>query len=205
MKRIKIVAWTALVLCAALLIAWRLTTGWSFFFAAPPHGEILGVENGVEVRANASASVRGEYGLEYECVELINRYYVQILGHRNMTRTGHADSYYWSAHEKGLAAYPNGGSTRPEIHDILVFDWADDDGSVGHVAVVVDVDLATGSVTFIQQNMTVRADGGLFRREVWMDTLPLRSLNNGWTVEQGHYNIPVAGWARVAPPARRSP
>lgn len=198
----------ATLLCTLVWIAglttWRLHTGWTFFFAAPAAGEILGIQNSVDVYAyGLGGSVRGEYGLEYECVELVNRYYVQVLGHRNMTRTGHAESYYWDAREKGLVAHPNGGSVPPAVHDILVFDGGQDDGSVGHVAIVVEVDEARGSITFIEQNMVAYTDL-VFRRDIWKDTLPLTHLDGEWFVDQGRYTLPVVGWSRQAPPATRT-
>ncbi|MBI4256823.1 hypothetical protein HY626_02075 [Candidatus Uhrbacteria bacterium] len=100
----------AMILGLALFTAWRLNTGWSFRFSPVAHGTILGEHHGVTVHAYGwGDSVRGEYGLEYECVELVNRYYVQVLGHRNLTKTGDADTYFWDAKAKMLQAFPNGG------------------------------------------------------------------------------------------------
>ena len=197
-----LIAWlVGLILWLAGFTAWRLHTGWKFFFNAPAHGEILGVENGVAVRAYGwGDSQRGEFGLEYECVELVNRYYAQVLKYRNMAKMGHAESYFWDASPKGLVAYPNGGSVPPAVHDILVFDGGFEDGSVGHVAIVVGVDVANNTVTFIQQHSIATADV-VFRRERWKDTVPLRFLDGKWFVAQGRYTTPVAGWSRPAPPA----
>ena len=150
----------ALLIVSVLWIAgfttWRLNTGWSFRFSPVAHGTILGEHQGVTVHAYGwGDSVRGNYGLEYECVELINRYYVQVLGHRNMTKTGDADTYFWNAKAKGLQAFPNGGVDAPAVNDILVLDGGPEDGSVGHVAIVVEVDVSQGTITFIEQNMKV--------------------------------------------------
>ena len=198
--------WLAVVLVTvAGRVAWRLGAGWKFVFAVPAHGEILGTENGVTVHAYGwNGSFRGKFGLEFECVELINRYYTQVLEHRNMSRTGHAESYFWGADEKGLVAYPNGGTTAPAIHDILVFDGGLQDGSIGHVAVVVKVNEAEGSITFIQQNSVAFTDWVL-RRDIWKDNLPLRHLGDEWIVDQGSYTDPIAGWSRLAAPARSVP
>lgn len=183
------------VLWVAGVSAWRLYTGWSFRFSPVPHGTILGTHSGVTVHAYGwGGSVRGDYGLEYECVELINRYYVQVLGHRNLTRTGDADSYFWNATAKGLKAFPNGGIVAPAVHDILVFDGGPEDGSIGHVAVIVEV--TENSVTFIEQNMKVSTDR-VFERDVWKDTLPLRHLGDEWFVDHGFYPFPIAGWSRL--------
>jgi len=185
-----------LALVTACYFGWRLATGWMLLFLVP-HGELLGTYEGVEVRSDGmGSSVRGEYGYEYECVELVNRYYVKVLGHSNMTKTGHADSYFWEANQKGLIAHPNGSSVRPQKHDILVSDGGPEDGSPGHVALIVDVDEAAGIVTIIQQNTVVRADF-IFRRDVWIDTLQLRTVDGDWFVDQGPYPIPIAGWSRL--------
>ncbi|NQV90468.1 CHAP domain-containing protein [Candidatus Uhrbacteria bacterium] len=175
---------------------WRLNTGWTFRFIPLVHGTVLGEYEGVTVHAYGwGDSVRGEYGLEYECVELVNRYYVQVLGHRNLTKTGHADSYFWDAQAKGLQAFPNGGVDAPAINDILVFDGGPKDGSIGHVAVVIEVDVQEGTITFIEQNMKVFTDY-VFERDVWKDSLPLTHLNGEWFVESGNYSFPIAGWSR---------
>ncbi len=204
-KSLSVLALVALLLWAAGLTALRLGAGWTFSFTAPAAGDVLGTHNGVDVRAYGSGgSVRGEFGLEFECVELVNRYYVQALGHRNMTKTGHAESYYWDARHKGLVAYPNGGSEPPAVHDILVFDGGESDGSVGHVAIVTQVDLEAGAITFVEQNMIAYTDF-VFRRDIWKDTLPLlKNLDGEWFVDQGRYTLPVAGWSRLATPATQT-
>lgn len=195
--RLLVGLFVASVLWVAGVSAWRLNTGWSFRFSPVPQGKILGRHQSVTVHAYGwGDSVRGEYGLEYECVELVNRYYVQVLGYRNLTRTGDADSYFWSASAKELKAFPNGGSVAPAVHDILVFDGAPTDGQVGHVAIIVEVDELNGTVTFIEQNMKVFADR-MFERDVWKDTLPLRHLGDQWFVDQSSYPFPIAGWSRL--------
>lgn len=182
------------VLWVAGVTIWRLNTGWSFRFSPVSHGTVLGSHHGVTLHAyGLGGSVRGEYGLEYECVELINRYYVQVLGHRNLTRTGDADTYFWSATAKGLRAFSNGGPVAPAVHDILVFDGGPEDGEVGHVAIIVAV--TDTNVTFIQQNMKVFTDR-VFERDVWKDTLSLQQVGDDWFVDQGLYPSPIAGWSR---------
>jgi hypothetical protein len=204
-ERVAKIILAGIALSAAAISVWRVGSGWTFFLAAPVHGDVLGKENGVTVYSNGEGnSIRGEYGLEYECVELVNRYYVQVLEHRNLTQTGHADSYFWDANAKGLVAFPNRGTTKPAVHDVLVFDGGPDDGSVGHIAIITRVDEKTKRVEFIQQNIRARTDV-VFTRDVWKDTLALeRTLGGEWFVNQGRYPTPVAGWSRVAQPAERN-
>lgn len=192
--RLLVGLFVASVLWVAGVTVWRLNTGWSFRFSPLSHGTVLGTHQDVAVHAYGwGDSVRGDYGLEYECVELINRYYVQVLGHQNLTRTGHADSYFWDATAKGLRAFPNGGPVSPAVHDILVFDGGPADGSIGHVAIIVAV--TDTSVTFIEQNMKVYTDR-MFEKDVWKDTLPIQRLENAWFIQQGPYPFPIAGWSR---------
>ncbi|NBS41348.1 hypothetical protein EBS80_01690, partial [bacterium] len=71
--------------------------GYRFFLDQPTHGSVLGDVGGVAVYAGDGYDVRGEYGLEYQCVELVNRALVQKHGFRNLAKTGDADTYFWDA------------------------------------------------------------------------------------------------------------
>ncbi|NQV00271.1 MAG: CHAP domain-containing protein [Parcubacteria group bacterium] len=155
----------------------------------PPQGQarwrdqLLGFYKGVAIRRHEDESVRGPYGLEYQCVELINRYYVQRLGHRNMTQTGHAHSYFTYTENKDLVAYENGGSVRPASDDILVF--REEEG-FGHVALVVEI--TESEVCFVQQNTPL-----------WYQCLPLSERRGTWHVDPiglESEQMPCLGWAR---------
>ena len=147
------------------------------------HGQLLGFVNGVAVRQHAGDSRRGRYGLEFQCVELINRYYAERLGHRNMTKSGHADSYFFKAEAKGLESFPNGSPEPPRVNDILIFDGGDMDGAAGHVAIVYEV--ADEHVCFAQQNY-----------KPWYGCLPLAQGEAGWLIEPLEPTLPCIGWAR---------
>ena len=183
----------------ACVCFWQMHDGYRPAGLGLPHGAELGTHRGVAVRAHV-VNIRGDYGLQHQCVELINRYYAVELGHRNMTRTGHADSYYWNAAEKDLVAFSNGGPTAPEVDDILVFDGGNNDGDPGHVAIVTEVTLPVddrpGHVVFIQQNFTRCRLDGLFCKPIWTDNLPLHAEDDRFTVDQGLYPLPVVGWSR---------
>ncbi|MDP2631622.1 MAG: CHAP domain-containing protein [Candidatus Uhrbacteria bacterium] len=170
---------------------------WSL--SAPSYGEALGEFEGVTMYSSNGENVRGKYGLEFQCVEYVNRFYVERLGFPNLTKTGDADSYYWNAEEKGLRAYQNGGETPPEQYDILVFDGSPEDGSPGHIAIVTGVDLETGTVSIVQQNIHARRFYVL-HKYVSYDQLDLMERNGTWFVDQEPYNHPVAGWSRPIAP-----
>ncbi|MGH1383917.1 MAG: CHAP domain-containing protein [Kordia sp.] len=95
-------------------------------------------------------------GLQYQCVEYIKRYYYEHLNHKMPNSYGHAKDFFNSTVKDGklntqrnLIQYTNGSISKPETHDILVFQasWYN---SFGHVAIVTEV--TENSVTIIQQN-----------------------------------------------------
>lgn len=145
-------------------------------------GRILGFYRGVVIRYHRGKSQRGKYGLKYQCVEFVNRYYARKLGYRNMTRSGHARSYYHRASSKGLIAYPNGSRIKPRVSDIITF-HSGKRGDFGHVAIVYKV--TSRKVCIVQQN-----------RLPWRKCLRLRKKRGRWYVNRLSRNRPVLGWSR---------
>jgi hypothetical protein len=163
----------------------------------PAHGTVLGEFEGVNVYAAGDRDERGPYGMEFQCVEYVNRFYTQRLQHRNMTQTGHADSYFWNASEKGLTAFPNGSKTPPEKFDILVFDRGNNDGNPGHVAIISKVDLFDGRVEVIQQNSVARRFGGLLKKVIAKESFLIEKNAEGeWFISTQPNRLPVVGWSR---------
>lgn len=171
---------------------WLTAQGWRFLFPAA-HGEQVGEFESIGIFGNDGANVRTEYGLEFECVEFVNRFYAVRLGHKNMTQTGNAEDYFRHPENKDLVAYPNGGSEMPRKYDLLVFDGGDTDGNVGHIAIITEVGI--DSVAFVQQN-AVAWKHGLFAKDIWRDSLPLTGDGRTWTIAQGRNRLPVIGWSR---------
>jgi|GEM_PF-2341837 hypothetical protein len=186
-------------------------TGWGIGML-PLHGMVVGELEGVTIHSAAWFSFRGRYGLEYQCVELVNRFYAVKLGHKNMTKHGDADSYFWDPWsrqlaeeqgvqpldlpDKGLVAYENGGQEPPKQYDILVFDGGNSDGSVGHVALIAEVDHRQNTLRIVQQN-TPQTRYYILRHYRWQDELSFsRTKTGGWYVSEGDFSIPVAGWSR---------
>tara|TARA_B110000240_G_C13365985_1_gene396138 strand:- start:132 stop:788 length:657 start_codon:yes stop_codon:yes gene_type:complete len=92
------------------------------------------------------------YGIKWQCVEFVRRYYYDYLDHKMPNRYGHASDYFRRAipsgsmnSERNLLQYHN-GDIRPQKNDILV--WA---GTYGHVAIVINVTDTT--VSTIAQNV----------------------------------------------------
>lgn len=88
-------------------------------------------------------------GLKWQCVEYVNRYYYLIHGITNLGGQN-ANQYYDNATARGLLAYPNGGSTAPQVGDILSFGGGSE--GLGHVAIIREV--GANYVKVIQQNVT---------------------------------------------------
>ncbi len=156
-------------------------------------GKILGFWNGVPVQQKRGASQRGTYGLEYECVEFVNRYYATKLHHKNMTRSGNADSYFYLPKEKGLQSFPNGGTEKPCIDDILVFDRDGLGGDPGHAGVITSVE--PHQVCIAEQSAPT-----------WYTCLPVKNADSSWYVGPvpGSAHLPVVGWSRKQDEKERS-
>jgi len=126
-------------------------------------GDSIGSYNGIIVYLNSGGimSCDGErnlnengysYGIKWQCVEFVRRYYYNYLNHEMPNRYGHASDYFRSAistgsinSERNLLQYHN-GDIRPQKNDILV--WS---GTYGHVAIVINVTDTT--VSTIAQNV----------------------------------------------------
>lgn len=141
--------------------------------------ECLAYSNG-----NYSNAYLGRYGYRYQCVEWVNRFYVQMMVHKNMRGMGNAEDYYDNYLTLGLCRYPNGGTESPRPGDIL----CSNGGDFGHVAVVREV--GSNYVKVIQQN--------------WFNDSRDNNMQLGMTVSGGHYTVagfsasyPVQGWLRL--------
>lgn len=148
-------------------------------------GQLLGMYNGVNIYRHIGDSRRGDYGLEYQCVELVNRYYATELDHANMTRTGDADTYWYAASSKDLVRFPNGSDTPPAPDDILTFDPEGDDDVPGHVAIVTSV--SDTKVCVVQQNA-----------QDWRQCFSLEVRGGTYTIVDTFSNMPAVGWSRRA-------
>lgn len=178
------------------MISDDLREGWSL--TAPTHGAILDEFEGVNVFAAGDHDERGQYGMEYQCVEYVNRFYAKKLGFKNMTQSGHADSYFWSASKKGLIAFPNSSTTPPQKYDILVLDTSDHDGSPGHVAIVTNVDLVHGKIELVQQNAIADRYLGLLKKAISKESFPIEKNARGeWFMPTQRNRLPIAGWSRI--------
>ena len=123
-----------------------------------PFGTENGSFNGVDAYSNGSVGYdSGTYntsaglntGLEWQCVEYVNRYYYLIYGMNIRIPSQNANEYYPNASSRGLLSFPNNGTTPPQVGDILCF--AGGSTGAGHNAIVRAV--SSTQVTVIQQNV----------------------------------------------------
>ncbi len=161
------------------------------------YGAVVGEYNGVTAYSNGDNNYYSwDYntvdsynsGMKWQCVEYVNRYYYLIYGSQIRIPGTNAIDYYDTASERGLVAYSNGGTTPPQLGDIL----CSGGGSYGHVAIVRGV--TSNSVHVIHQN--------------WTNTKDDNDKSVGMAVSDGHYTLdgfsssyPVQGWLRRSPEA----
>jgi len=124
------------------------------------------------------------YGLKWQCVEYVKRFYYVEKHHIMPDVFGNAKDFFDPSvpqgglnKQRGLIQYKNGGNEKPEPDDILVFTNA----RFGHVAIVTKV--TTNTIEVIQQNEKNS-------RQVF----PLTVNNHGYFV--GTTLTPV-GWLRI--------
>lgn len=170
-----------------------------------PYGTVIGSFNGIDAMSNGNGNTDsiGAYGLTYECVEYVNRYYGEklkyhgdhcgTLGLGNMLECGNGVDYYPNASEIGLNAYPNGGTVPPKAEDIVSFSGGSRRDSYcpngcGHVSIVKAV--FADHIRVIQENWNNDSSDANFRINM--------------TVENGHYTLQdmpngyhAQGWLRI--------
>ncbi len=161
----------------------------------PNRGTKLMEVDGVAIYFHENGySERGEYGLEYQCVEFVNRW-LAAHGHRNLTQTGDAHTYFTQARAKDLTPYANGGTQRPRYGDIIVFESSTQ--PFGHVGVIVGVTAGEGGdeVVVAQQNATSILIPYLLEKPLPIERFPLKNENGHWTV-QPRRPLKCLGWSR---------
>ena len=109
-------------------------------------------------------------GWTWQCVEYAARYYKAVYNLQIAGRS--ANTWYANAAAKGLRAFPNGGTSRPRVGDILCSAYSD-----GHVAIVREV--GPNFVKVIHQN--------------WSNTTADDSKRLTLTVTGGKYTVQPAG------------
>jgi hypothetical protein len=149
---------------------------------------LLGFVGTIPIRYHTGATDsndRTAYGQRGQCVEFANRYLVDVMGFKNLTKTGNADSYFYEATPKGLKAFHNGSATKPEVGDLIIFDRDSVGSDPGHIAAITEV--RDDAVCIAQQN-----------GHPWHQCLKMTRLGDTWSVAGYSKQLACVGWSRIA-------
>ncbi len=151
--------------------------------AKPAIGKVIDKLNGIPIYYNGKVrhtngrhlSTDGyNYGLRWQCVEFVKRYYYDHLDHKMPNPWGHAKQFFnlnlvegEFNPERNLYQFRNGSKRKPQVDDIVVFGGQ----SFGHVAIVAAVEddyieLAqqnVGTESRVKLPMTLRKDRWVIR------------------------------------------
>lgn len=158
------------------------------YSGAQNFGDAMGSFNGVTSYYNPSGHVSNTYnylndintGMKWQCVEYVNRYYLQNYDKDIRIVGQNAVDYFGNAGQRGLEAYTNGGPVAPQIGDILCLSG----NTYGHVAIIREVNAS--NIKVIQQN-SGSADYVNFSFPRSGNTINGAQLGSGYSVQ---------GWLR---------
>lgn len=191
-----------IILVAAFCISFLLKNEYAQIYlgnANPQYevGDAVDSLNGVKVFYNGSVAHTGKrhlatdgynYGLRWQCVEFVKRYYYDYLHHTMPDTYGHAKDFFEpnladgaKSTRRNLIQYKNGSSKAPQVNDLLVFD-ATAFNQYGHVAIVSKVD--SNEIEMIQQNPGPTAPSRV--------TYAVEHKNSKWTIDRSD----LLGWLR---------
>ncbi|MEZ5014930.1 MAG: CHAP domain-containing protein [Chitinophagales bacterium] len=189
---------TVSVLILGIVILQSLQKSTAIQSETLPEGTVMDSLHGVYVYYNGNTeAVRGKsysadgyyFGLRWQCVEFVRRYYYQHLGHiipdaegnaKDLFNTDLPDASYNTARD--LVQYANPSLKKPQADDIIVFAGTRSN-PFGHVAIVAEV--TADSVFLIQQNAGPDEDVRMH--------LALLQKNDHWQIQNKH----VVGWMRI--------
>ena len=149
-------------------------TGW---------GNVLTLLDGIPVYSNAgniNNGCNGTYGILYQCVELVQRYFAKRWGYPAIWGGVEAASDMRAHHPAGIVFVSNGGSPGPREGDALLFYG----GGFGHVAMVQSVDRHTGRITVVEENWSLTGEA----------RLPIYADNTIAIRDSAYGSYTVAGW-----------
>ncbi|GGR51612.1 hypothetical protein GCM10008959_11110 [Deinococcus seoulensis] len=135
-----------------------------------------------------------EYGLKWQCVEFVRRYYYDSLGVEFAPRSGNAEDYFDKNTPNGnvntqrkLTQFKIGSTEKPKYQDLIIF-GPNPFSSVGHVAIVSSA--SDDNFTIAQQNVGTK----------FTDTIGLEHSSVAgkkiYKISQSHSYLNVMGWLR---------
>lgn len=161
-------------------------------------GDAVDSLNGVPVYYNGAVANTGKrhlatdgynYGLRWQCVEFVKRYYYDYLNHKMPDTYGHAKDFFDTAladgtlnKKRNLIQYKNGSKAAPKENDVLVFN-SHDFNPYGHVAIVSKV--SEEEIELTQQNPGPTAPS--------RETYKVQKKDGKWTIDRDD----LLGWLRL--------
>lgn len=129
------------------------------------------------------------YGLKWQCVEFVKRYYADHLGHEMPDTWGNARDFFNTAlpdasynTARALVQYSNPSLKQPRVDDIIVFEGTLTN-KYGHIAIISAV--TDTYIEIIQQNAGADAPT--------REQIVLEKKGDRWQVK----NKRVLGWMRI--------
>ena len=115
-KLIAVMVFTALIVTLAFssgVSAQIEASGLSFGTQVGAYNDVIAYSNYDDDYASGEYNYVDGYntGMKWQCVEYVNRYYYVIHSIKIRIAGTNADEYYDTASDRGLVAYPNGGTT----------------------------------------------------------------------------------------------
>jgi len=113
---VAVMAFTALMVTPAFRFGVNAqveTSGLSFGTQVGEYNGVIGYSNYDDDYVSDDYNYVDGYntGMKWQCVEYVNLYYYVIYGQKIRIQGTNADEYYDAASDRGLVAYPNGGTT----------------------------------------------------------------------------------------------
>jgi surface antigen len=156
-------------------------------WASGTYGCKIGSYRGVDAKSNDGGWNNIGCG-RYQCVEYVNRFYLEAMHFNVGSWHGSGNEYYGSAEEKGLRVFDQNGTFEPIEGDILCFEGGS--GGYGHVAIVEHVDapeVAPRKIRIMDQNRD---------NDDPEEDLDLTETNGHYTVSSFSQAYLVQGWLR---------
>jgi hypothetical protein len=150
-------------------------------------GEQIAIFNGVAIYYNDDNICKGRnlsidgynFGLKWQCVEFIKRYYYTVFLHKMPDSYGNAKDFFDTRlkdgefnKQRGLYQYAKISSAKPQIHDIIIFD-KHIFNPFGHIAIISKV--TDTQIEWVQQNVGLQTK----------DSCPLKKENKQWHIQHG--------------------
>lgn len=160
-------------------------------------GEVIDTFNGVNVYYNGNVrTVKGThtsndgyyFGLKYQCVEFVKRYYYQHLNHKMPNVYGHAKDFFnynlsdgQLNIDRNLIQYNNPSKLKPQVNDLVIFK-PNHLSKYGHVAIISKV--KNNKVELVHQNSGIKPRTRIKYK--------LINNNDNWKIDSNR----IVGWLR---------